>query len=186
MPGSRKGEIEKLWLPMQQIAVRLERKWPGMKFIVPTVNNEKQQLLKETEIGGLKFEYVTGDAAEAALKADFALVASGSATLQVASTGCPMVVMYQSSKFLWHIFGRWIINTRYLCLVNIIANKELVPEFMPYFTSIEPIFDSCCKHLDNIDLLTRASGGLIELSKPLGKEKAGVKTSATIKHMLIS
>jgi len=184
MPGSRKAEIEKLWPAMQQIGKVLKDKLPGMKFIVPILDNKKKQLLKNMEVEGLCFEYISGGAAKAASNADFTLVASGSATLQVASTGCPMVVMYQSSKFFWHFFGKWIITIPYLSLVNILASKELVPEFMPYFSSIEPIAQTCCKYLENKDLLDKTNAELIELSKPLAEENASSKTSKIIKHML--
>jgi len=50
--------------------------------------------------------------------------------------------MYQSSRILWHLAGRWLVKTKYLSLVNILAGQELVPEFMPYFRSIDPIVET--------------------------------------------
>jgi lipid A disaccharide synthetase len=78
-----------------------------------------------------------------------------------------MVVMYQSSRIMWHLLGRWLINIRLLSLVNILAGKELCPEFMPYFTSIEPIFKKTLDLLDNVDLLAETNAGLAEIVKPL-------------------
>ena len=100
------------------------------------------------------------------------IVASGSATLQVAAAGCPMVIMYQSSRILWHLVGRWLLKTKHLSLVNILAKRKLVPEFMPYFSSIEPIAQSIEKLLDDKDKLSRVSSELIELVKPLSEKKA--------------
>ena len=167
MPGSRSAEIKTLWQPMQRIAKKLQQKYPNMKFITPAVNEGKLRELKKLQTEDIDIEYISEGVVNAALRADFTLVASGSATLQVAATGCPMVIMYQSNRVIWHLVGRWIINIRHLSLVNILAGKELVPEFMPYFTSIEPIFEKISKLLDNRDNLAEANKGLIDVVKPL-------------------
>jgi lipid A disaccharide synthetase len=78
--------------------------------------------------------------------------------------------MYQSSKILWHLLGRWLLKTKYLSLVNILANKELVPEFMPYFGSIKPIVETIELLLENSDKLAQTSGELIQLAEPLTKK----------------
>lgn len=121
---------------------------------------------------------------ETARNSDFTIVASGSATLQVASAGCPMVVMYQSSKTLWNLIGRHIINTSYLSLVNILAGKELVPEFMPYFESIEPVANSIERLLEDRNKLTQTSRELIQLVKPLAQGSASEKTAQIVIDML--
>ena len=68
---------------------------------------------------------------EAADPADLVLVASGTTTLEVAFHGRPMVVMYNASRLFYQLIGRWMIHTRHLSLPNILAGREIVPEFMP-------------------------------------------------------
>ena len=97
---------------------------------------------------------------------------------------CPMVVMYQSSRIAWRLVGWWLIKTKYLCLVNILAGKELVPEFMPYFTSIDPIVESIERLLNDKGKLTQLSGELVNLAKPLGRMNAGQETAKVILDML--
>lgn len=167
MPGSRDAEIKTLWLPMQQIASKLKAKYPNMKFITPAVNEDKLDVLRRGQLPELDIEYVLDGLVNVAFAADLTLVASGSATLQVASTGCPMIIMYQSSRVMWHLLGRWLINIPHLSLVNILAKKELSPEFMPYFRSLEPIFEKTLDLLDNVDLLADANAGLAKIVKPL-------------------
>ncbi len=98
--------------------------------------------------------------------------------------GCPMVAMYQSSRILWHLVGRWLIKTRYLSLVNILAGKELAPEFMPYFTSIEPIVESIEHFLSDKNKLAQLSRELTELTKPLAEKKAGEEVARVVAEML--
>jgi lipid-A-disaccharide synthase len=184
MPGSRSAEIESLWGPMQQIALRLKEKYPQACFITVAVDNEREQFLRKTQIGGFECEYKIGSVNETACAVDFTIVTSGSATLEVTAAGCPMVIMFQSSRILWQLVGRWLIKTKYLSLVNILAGKELVPEFMPYFTSIEPIVESIEPLLQDKNKLTQISSELIQLAEPLAVKKARQEVAQIVLEML--
>jgi lipid-A-disaccharide synthase len=172
MPGSRAAEIDTLWQPMQKIALRLRQKYPNATFTTVAVDPDRQKLLQATRIPGFHCKYVVGSVFDAARAADFTIVASGSATLQVAAVGCPMVIMYQTSRILWHLIGRWLLKTKHLSLVNILANNELVPEFMPYFTSVDPIAQAVERLLADTAQLARISTDLVKLTKPLTEKKA--------------
>ncbi len=185
LPGSRKGEIVTLWRPMQQIAIRLKDKFPDVRFTTVAADEEKRQHLAATELTGFKCEYAVDAVAEVAAKADFAITASGSATLELAAAGCPMVVMYQSSRLLWHLLGRWLVRAKNLSLVNILCGKELVPEFMPYFSSIEPILEVVEKLLGDRERLGEISRGLVEAVKPLASKKASDEVAVIVLDMLI-
>jgi lipid-A-disaccharide synthase len=185
MPGSRHAEIDALWLPMQQISIRLKQQYPNATFTAVAVDAERQRVLEASKIGGFECEYTIGSVNEAALAADFTIVASGSATLQVAAAGCPMMIIYQSSKVLWHLVGRWLVKTNYLSLVNILAGKELVPEFMPYFGSIEPILGAIEGLLADREGLARLSGELVELVRPLAEKRACEQVAQVVVEMLV-
>jgi len=184
MPGSRAAEINSLWRPMQQIAIRLKQKYPAATFVAVAVDAEKEEILKGAQIAGFECQYTIGTVSKTAAAADFAIVASGSATLQVAAVGCPMVIMYQTSRILWHLVGWWLIKTRYLSLVNILAGRELVPEFMPYFGSIEPIVASIEQFLEDREKLAQISRELIELAEPLAEKKACEQVAKIAVEML--
>jgi len=184
MPGSRDAEINSLWAPMQQTAVRIKRKYPDVTFTAVAVDEKRKDVLKSIQAVGLKCRYAAGSVAEIARQSDFAIVASGSATLQAAAAGCPMVIMYQSNKIIWHLLGRWLVKTKYLSLVNILAGRELVPEFMPYFSSIEPIANAVCQLLGDRDKLLQLSGELIKLAGPLRQGNASENTAGIVIGML--
>jgi lipid-A-disaccharide synthase len=171
MPGSRAAEIDLLWQPMQQIALRLKEKYPAATFVAVAVDARREEILRATQIPGFECEYSVDSVNRTALAVDFSIVASGSATLEVAAAGCPMVIMYQSSRILWYLFG-WAMQTKYLSLVNILSGRELVPEFMPNFTSIEPIVASIEQLLQDNDELAKLSGELTRLTEPLAEKKA--------------
>ena len=177
MPGSRPAEIGSLWKPMQQIALRIREKYAEATFVTVAVDARRRQLLQDSQIPGFECEYSVDSVNKTAGAVDFSIVTSGSATLEVAAAGCPMVIMYQSNRTLWHLFGRWLIKTKYLSLVNILAGKELVPEFMPYFTSIDPILASIEGLLQERDELGKLSRKLTDLTTPLAEKKACAETA---------
>ncbi len=186
LPGSRQAEIKTLWRPMQQIALDLQRRYRAASFVAVAVDQRRRELLAANQLPGFECDYIVGDVFEAARRADFAIVASGSATLQVASAGCPMVVMYQCSKILWHLVGRWIVRGRYLSLVNVLAGRELVPEFMPYFKSIREVTAVIEELLNDSRRLARMSAELIELVGPLHTTGASEKVAEIALEMMTS
>jgi len=184
MPGSRLAEIESLWQPMQEIAVQLRRKYRGAEFITVAQSAERREMLQRSQIPGFACEYSVDSVRDTADMVDFSIVASGSATLEVASAGCPMVVMYQSSPILWHLVGRWLVHARFFTLVNLLADRELVPEFMPYFTSIAPIVRKIDAYLANPDELGRTSSDMIDVIEPLIEKKAGEEVARVVLDMV--
>jgi lipid-A-disaccharide synthase len=172
MPGSRPGEIDTLWRPMQAIASKLSQSHTKARFITVAASEEVLKTLKDNQLDGFDCEYSLSSVISTAYKADLTLVASGSATLQVAAAGCPMVIIYQSNKFLWHLIGKWLLKVPHLSLVNILAGKELVPEFMPYFDSIEPIHSACENLISDKKKLTSLNAELAALTRPLVGQNA--------------
>jgi lipid-A-disaccharide synthase len=184
MPGSRAAEIDSLWRPMQQIALRIKEQYPSAVFVTVAVDAERKQVLEVSQIADFECQYSIDTVSDTAAESDFALVASGSATLQVAAVGCPMVIMYQSSRILWHLVGRWLLKTKYLSLPNILAGRELVLEIMPYFSSIEPIVEKIKQLLEDRDKLSQTSVELIKLAKPLAAKKARQEVAKIVSEML--
>ncbi len=184
MPGSRHAEIKSLWPAMQRVGLKLKKKWHGIEFIAVAPDEEKLQLLKNKQLRGFECEYMIDEVARAASLADFTLVASGSATLQVAAAGCPMVIMYHSSRILWHLLGRWLVKTRFLSLVNILAGRELVPEFMPHYGKISAVFDKCRWFLTNKSVLVKTSRELVDMVKPMAQGRASDRIAQMVIKMM--
>jgi lipid-A-disaccharide synthase len=184
MPGSRLTEIQSLWRPMQEIAVELKRRYAGVSFTAVAASAERRQLLEQTQIPGFACAYSVDTVRQTAAAVDFSIVASGSATLEVASSGCPMVVMYRTNRILWQLGGRWLVHPKFFTLVNLLADRELVPEFMPYFTSIEPIVRMIDDLLQNRDLLTQTSNEMIDMVEPLTQKKASEEVARVVAEML--
>lgn len=184
IPGSRTAEVGALWRPMQQTAIELRKKYPHLTFTTVAVDETTRGALDSTRLLGFRTSYAIDAVYQTARDCDFALVASGSATLQVASAGCPMAIMYKTSPVMWHILGRWLVTTKYLSLVNILADRRLVPEFMPYFRSTAPVVKAVRELFEDKGRLTRINSELLSVVQPLVIKKAGGETSAIALSML--
>ena len=82
------------------------------------------------------------------------------------------------------LFGRWLVHPKFFTLVNLLADRELVPEFMPYFTSTEPIVQRIDAYLQDRGLLTWTSNALIDMVEPLTQKKAGEEVARIVVGML--
>jgi lipid-A-disaccharide synthase len=170
MPGSRSAEIDLLWKPLQEIALQIKQTCPQAEFTTVAADQERNQALASCEIPGFECEYTVDSVRQTAQRMDFCLVASGSATVEVATTGCPLIVVYQSNPMGWHLAARWLIKTPYLSLINILADRELAPEFMPYFKSIDPIVDTARALIQDPTRLAQMSHDLISITQPLAQK----------------
>jgi lipid-A-disaccharide synthase len=188
LPGSRDAEIDALWPAMLDIAFVLKEKHPQATFTACAPDELKRARLEsiagDLSKYGLTVNYEVNTLMDLAKRSDFALVASGSSTLQVADAGCPMAVMYQSSRLMWHTVGRWLIRTRYLSLPNILAKREIVPEYMPYFRAIEPIAQRVHRLLTSPVQMSRMSHELTRLVKPLTERRASDAVGQIVLDML--
>ncbi|MCH7918588.1 MAG: lipid-A-disaccharide synthase [Planctomycetes bacterium] len=186
IPGSRKAEIETLWQPMQQIALALKRRYPEAELTVVAASQKREEALRKAQLPGLACRYTVDSVRDTALQSDFALVTSGSATLEVASAGCPLIVMYQMSRILWHGVGRWLVKSKLLSLVNLLAGRHLVPEFMPYFSSVDPIIAKAIEMIDAPQALARLSQELIGITQPLAAKRTRDEVASIALEMLRS
>ena len=83
----------------------------------------------ENKILGLDIDLSVGDAYDKIKTSDLVIVASGTATLEVALLAVPMIVIYKLSAFSYQIV-RHLLNTKFISLPNAILGKEVVPELI--------------------------------------------------------
>ncbi len=167
MPGSRRHVVGENFPGQLQVAEQLRVRFPDLKILVSVANDLVRPLLEEISHGiDVPVQFHAGGNAELLSAADLALISSGTATLEAAYHNTPMIVMYQSSRFLYQWLFRFVITTRYFSLPNILANRELVPEFMPSYPSIDPIVERAAALLSDSAARERMSADLAELVRP--------------------
>lgn len=128
MPGSRRGELNQHLDIQLEVARRLLKKYDHLRLailVAPTIKRE--EMLDRLEDFKSPYILLQDDPNKMISLADYVLVASGTATLMVGLLQKPMVIMYRL-KWLTGVFGAIFIKIRYFGLVNLILDKEVVPE----------------------------------------------------------
>lgn len=131
LPGSRTGEIKRNLPPMLASARLIAATVPNCQFLLPVAPTLAPSLIQQTiaSDGPANLHCTTKNSRDAMRAADVALVASGTATLETALIGTPMVVMYIVSKINYAIMKR-LIRIPDISLVNIVAGRRVVPEYI--------------------------------------------------------
>ncbi len=126
LPGSRRGEIFRLLPVFQETVARLQQKYPALHVVIPTLPHLVDQIQKQFT---LPATIVTTPSEKFAAykESQAALAASGTVSLELAAAGVPMVIAYKINS-LTHFLLRRLVKVKYACLVNILMDKEVVPE----------------------------------------------------------
>jgi lipid-A-disaccharide synthase len=177
LPGSRKAEIEHLWQPMLQIADNLQKKFGDITFLSAASDEKNASILEKTNHLGIEVEICKQGLIEAITRADIGIIASGTATLEAAVAGCPMVVLYHVPGWQWHLIGKYLLTVKHVSLVNILANKNLVPEFVPFGNRIEQVTKTVSTLLIHPEKLEVISKELLEITRPISQNKASVNAA---------
>ena len=130
LPGSRDTEIARLLPVMMNAAEILVKKLPRVQFVLPLAETLEQAFVENIlQQSPVPVRIVQNDTYDAIHSADIVIVASGTATLETALLGKPMVIVYKVSPVSYYI-GRMIVKVRHIGLANIIAGKTIVPELI--------------------------------------------------------
>ncbi|MCL1974317.1 MAG: lipid-A-disaccharide synthase [Bacteroidetes bacterium] len=131
LPGSRHSEIKRLIPLFKEVVARLQVAFPDLFVAIPAVEaiaEEVEQAFADMSaphfiVRGQEERYQIFGACR------FAIAASGSVTLELAACGAPHLIAYRFSR-LTNRLVKWFVTTKYANLINILADREVIPEFV--------------------------------------------------------
>jgi lipid-A-disaccharide synthase len=130
LPGSRSQEIARLLPVMIETARVVAAQIPGARFVCPCVDTARAVQAKAIA-GDFPMEIGIGNTYDVLQTARFCMVASGTATLETAWFGVPMVVLYRVTP-ISYLIARTLVDVDHIALVNILSQKRAVPEFIQH------------------------------------------------------
>lgn len=130
MPGSRRGEVERLAPLMLQAAQRILLAKPDTRFLMPAATDGLLSVLQaKVDASGLPVQVLRGQSHEAMTAADVIVLASGTATLEAALLKKPMVITYRIPAITyWLAKGK--LTLPYVGLPNVLLGRFVVPELL--------------------------------------------------------
>lgn len=130
LPGSRVIEIRRLLPAMLGAAGLIKAAWQSAQFVIPLVPGIDAGAVRQmAERAGVDVQIHPGRFYEALAACNLAVVASGTATLETAIMGKPMVIVYKVSPLSYGI-GKLLVQVPWIGLANIVAGRQIVPELL--------------------------------------------------------
>lgn len=139
LPGSRGSELKMLSQPFIETCQKLKQKYPELGFVVALVNQKRREQFEQAwqEFAPeLEFKLVDDTARNVITAADAVMLASGTVALECMLIKRPMVVGYKVNAFTAFL-ARKMLKTKYVSLPNILADQELVKEFLQEECTVE-------------------------------------------------
>jgi lipid-A-disaccharide synthase len=128
---------------------------------------------------GLNLKLIEGKTYDCLNTCDFALVASGTATLETAILQKPFVIIYRMS-YLNYLLYRPQVKVPFIGIVNIIAGKKVIPEFVQSNATAKRIADQVLKTLKDHSEMNRIKGDLKQIASSLGEPGASLRAAKII------
>jgi lipid-A-disaccharide synthase len=184
LPGSRESEVARHLPVMLESAKIILGKIPNSQFIILRSPNVKRELfdkiLTSYKIPVFIFEDKTYEGLNSC---DFAMVASGSATLETAILEKPFIIIYKVSWITW-LCLRIIIQIPYIGLVNIVAGKKIIEEFIQFNAKAKKIADYVIETLNNSFKISQLEKELSRIKSLLGEKGASRKAAQIIVDLI--
>ena len=152
LPGSRMSELKYNTAAFIGAAKLLVARDPSLRFVVPMAGDKQRQyfdaLIVEAGLQEVELQIVDGQSHLAMSAADTVLVASGTATLEVALHKKPMVIAYKMMRASWEVL-RHMNYLPWVGLPNILANESIVPEFLQQAASPQALANALWQQLED-------------------------------------
>ena len=184
MPGSRMGELKYISAPFVGAVKLLAQRDPDLRFVVPMAGERQRayftELVAAAGLQDVKIDLVDGQSHTAIEAADAVLVASGTATLEVALYKKPMVIAYKVMALEWHI----IKNMGYqpwIGLPNILAREFVVPEFLQGAATPQALADAMWQQLNDAPNRVRLVQRFTDMHHSLKRDSAAESAAAVMR-----
>ena len=184
LPGSRREEVARLLPAMLTAVRRLASTGPARRFVLglaPTVDRDGvEALVRQPDAAGMpRVDIMEGQAWEVMAASDVILVASGTATLEAALLGVPMVVCYRVSR-LTEACVRMLVRVPWASLPNIVSGRAVVPEILQDDVSGERLAAEALRLLDDPVAATAQRAAFKDLRARLGEPGVARRAAAVV------
>jgi lipid-A-disaccharide synthase len=182
LPGSRAGELNHHMPVLQQAVSLINGKVPA-QFVVAAAHPQDVEELKHGWLAGLTMRVVEEETYNALAAGNAAIVSSGTATVETALLNVPMVVIYRVSP-LTAALAKPLVRTPHFAMVNLIAEKRVVPELVQDDFTPERVASETLTLLQEPNAREAQRRGLEEVRKRLGPPGAVERAAEEIARML--
>jgi lipid-A-disaccharide synthase len=180
LPGSRAAEVTMLLPLLLETAAQTAAREPATQFLVAQAASIDDHLLNRLlEDSPVRVQIVKDQASEVMAASDLLVVASGTATLQAAVIGTPMILVYKTTLPTYWI-ARLLIRVKWIGLVNLVAGRTIVPELIQDEANAERLIGEVRALLNDREAYNRMKDGLREVRHALGEPGASRRAARVV------
>ncbi|HEX4086502.1 MAG TPA: lipid-A-disaccharide synthase [Chthoniobacteraceae bacterium] len=185
LPGSREREVRKIFPVMLDAAAILAKTRPALRVEAAAASGEMRRIMEEIarRYPGVRCDITLKTAHSLMQRATAGMVASGTATLEAAYFGLPFVLLYKAA-WLTFAIGRRLVRVKWLGMPNILANREVVREFLQEAALPGPIAAEVAPLLDDPGARTLFQETLRGAISTLGEPGASTRAADAILDIL--
>lgn len=178
IPGSRRSEVKANLPHLAEVMQRIIERFPRTKFNVPTTPASHPLVRQLLSGRGLDVTIRQDAFDDLVPQCDLVITKSGTSTVHVAAWNVPMIVVYRVNPILWHGAARWLLRTRKIAMVNILAGQtDLVPEYIPWYGSNQPVANCALEFLEHPEYLNEQRQKLKQLMSRMDRPGASMNTA---------
>jgi len=184
MPGSRMSEIKYNTVAFVQAARLLKIRDRSLKFVVPMAGERQrayfQQLIAQAGLQDVELLLLDGQSHTAIAAADAVMVASGTASLEVALFKKPMVIAYKMAELEWQILRHFGYQP-WIGMPNILAREFLVPELLQHAANPEALAEAMWQQLSDAPHRLRLAQRFTDMHHSLLRNSAAESAAAVLR-----
>ena len=184
IPGSRKEEIQRMLPSMVEAAEIIGKRYPAIRCVLPLASTIPiefvESIIKKSSV---QIDLPNGNIYDILSICHAAMVTSGTATLETALMGIPMVVAYKLSTLSYWV-GRMVVDVPFISLANLVAGEKVVTELIQHEVTPKRLAEELLVLLGDEEARNTMISKMGTLRNRLGNGSACQKTAEIALHMV--
>ncbi|MEM9668617.1 MAG: lipid-A-disaccharide synthase [Pseudomonadota bacterium] len=148
-PGSRPSEVTHMGRDVFESAKLLRQQSPSLRIAFAPSDSIAEQFWSIGELPSSALKVAAEDRFDLMAASDVALACSGTITTEIALQGTPVITGYKSGFFTWFVATKFLLKSKFITLINVAADDEVIPEFLQHDFNAETLVSKARMLLSN-------------------------------------
>jgi len=183
LPGSRKSEVRNHLPVLVEAAKKIKNKYDCQFILKLSENIEKKNVKVYLDDHLQSVTILSQDGCESMAYSDLVLSSCGTANLETALLGTPLISFYRISPLSYHI-GRRLVKIRHFSIVNILAGEKIIPELIQKDFNPDSLYDHVSKILDSTEIQNKMISEFRKIKKELGEKDAAANAAKELEQLI--
>lgn len=183
LPGSRKSEVRNHLPVLVQAAEKIKKKYNCQFILKLSENIKKKDVIRYLDSHLSSITILSQDGCESIAYSDLVLSSCGTANLETALLGTPLISFYRISPLSFHM-GKRLVKIRHFSIVNILAGKKIIPELIQKDFNPRSLYEHASKILDSPEVQKKMKSEFRKIKQELGEKDAAANAARQLELLI--